>query len=257
MNIVIFDTETTSIEKPFVYNIGYVIFDTDLMAVTHRADWVVEQIWHNRELFTTAYYADKREGYVSAMRGKTVRMEKLGYITQTMCRLFKELDVQIAFAFNSPFDDGVFKFNCDWFKVKNPFDNIPIHDIRGFVHKYIAFTPQYQQFCEENGYYTEKGNYSTTAEVVYRFLTHNTDFIEEHTALADSEIECDILKYCVENCGADWEAEYKVYRSIPRKVDKVLKIKGTDGEVTCFPYCSMVQYKEKNKETKIILKGHD
>ena len=255
MNIVIFDTETTSIEKPFVYNIGYVILDTDLLAITHRADWVVEQIWHNRELFTTAYYADKREGYVSAMRGKTVRMEKLGYITQTMCRLFKELDVQMAFAFNSPFDDGVFNFNCEWFKVKNPFDNIPIYDIRGFVHKYIAFTPQYQQFCEENGYYTEKGNYSTTAEVVYRFLTHNTDFIEEHTALADSEIECDILKYCVEKCGADWGGEYKVYRSIPRKVAKVLTIKDTAGEKHQFPYNGITQYKEKNNEVRIILRG--
>jgi hypothetical protein len=258
MNIVIFDTETISIEKPFVYNIGYVIVDTDTFSIIHKADWIVEQIWHNRELFSSAYFADKKEIYISAMRGKKTRMEKLGYITQTMCRLFKELDVQYAFAFNSGFDDGVFKFNCDWFKVKNPFDNIPIYDIMGFAYKFIGFTPAYQKFCEDNQLITPKGHYSLSAESVYKFVSQDTEFIEAHTALADSEIEADILKYCVEKCGADLAGNYTPkYKYIPRKVDKVLKVKGTDGEVTCFPYCSMVQYKEKNKETKIILKGRE
>ena len=33
-----------------------------------------------------------------------------------------------------------------------------------------------------------------TAEVCYRFLTGDTSFVEEHTALADCEIEMEILK---------------------------------------------------------------
>ena len=86
MRIVVFDTETTSLEKPFVYNIGYVIYDTEENRKLIEHDFVVEQIWHNRELFTTAYYADKREGYVADMRARKVKMEKLGYITQFMAR---------------------------------------------------------------------------------------------------------------------------------------------------------------------------
>jgi hypothetical protein len=82
MKIAVIDTETTSIEKPFVYDIGYLIFDTETQKVLLKRSYVVEQTWHNRELFTTAYYADKREGYISRMKGKTAIMEKLGYITQ-------------------------------------------------------------------------------------------------------------------------------------------------------------------------------
>ena len=253
MNIVVFDTETTSLEKPFVYNIGYTIYDTETKTKLVSHDFVVEQIWHNRELFTTAYYAEKRAEYINRMRGKSCEMKKLGHITQLMCREFADFDVQSAFAYNSPFDDKVFEFNCEWFKIKNPFDNIPIFDIRGYVHNKIAFTQEFKDFCDANGYYTESQNYSTTAETVYRFLTNNTDFIEEHTALADSEIELDILLECI-NRGCEWNKEYKVYRTIQRVVDKELEVKDVDGNSHHFYYNRITNYKEKNNRTKIILK---
>ena len=43
MNIVVFDTETVSLEKPFCYNIGYVIVDTESGKRLVRRDYVVEQ----------------------------------------------------------------------------------------------------------------------------------------------------------------------------------------------------------------------
>ena len=70
MNIVVFDTETIGLNKPWVYNIGYVIYDTETGEILVAKDFVVEQIWHIEPLFETAYYADKRPLYVSRMRGK-------------------------------------------------------------------------------------------------------------------------------------------------------------------------------------------
>ena len=78
MNIAIFDTETTSLDKPFCYNIGYLIVDTENHDTLIKRDYVVEQVWHNPMLFTTAYYADKRDIYIKRMRAKTVKMEKYG-----------------------------------------------------------------------------------------------------------------------------------------------------------------------------------
>ena len=44
MNIMVFDTETTNLEKPFCYNIGYVIFDTESGEIRMSRDYVVEQV---------------------------------------------------------------------------------------------------------------------------------------------------------------------------------------------------------------------
>jgi hypothetical protein len=256
MNVCIFDTETTSIDKPFAYNIGWCIFDTDNRQIIYKADYVAEQIWHNLELFTTAYYAEKRDWYIGQMRSRKITMEKLGYITQLMCRIFKEYDVQAAYAYNSNFDVRVFSFNCDWFKIKNPFDNIPIYDIRGYVHKKIAFDPDYQKFCEKYGLYTDSGNYSTTAESVYKYITNDPDFEESHTALSDSLIELDILKYCIDQ-GCKWNTAYKVYQTVPNPVDKTLVVKDVDGNKTEFPYNKITIRKEKDKKVKIFLKALD
>lgn len=249
MNVVVFDTETVSLEKPFCYNIGYTILNLDNGETLVKRDYVVEQVWHNPMLFITAYYADKRDIYVAAMRSRKTIMAKYGYICQAMIRDFAKYEVVGAYAFNSPFDDKVFAYNSDWFKCNNPFDNLPIFDIRGYVHQFMI-DDNFKKFCEDNGYFTDSGNYSTTAEVMYRYLTGNTDFIEEHTALSDSEIEAEILFDCILR-GAEVNKDYKVERTIKREVNKVLTLIDKEENFHKFEYTSIRINKDK---TKIILK---
>ena len=89
MNVIIFDTETTDINKCFCYNIGYVIADMDNDTILCKKDFVIEQIWHNLPLFSTAYYAEKRPLYVKAMKAKKTKMTKYGYACQEMIRDIK------------------------------------------------------------------------------------------------------------------------------------------------------------------------
>jgi hypothetical protein len=78
-------------------------------------------------------------------------------------------------------DDTMTKINCDWL------------DIWSAIVMTKCLSKKYVKFCKENGFMTEKGNCKTSAEVVYAYLTNNTNFVEEHTGLSDAKIEYDIL----------------------------------------------------------------
>lgn len=242
MYVMIFDTETTSLNKPFCYNIGYCVYNTDTNEIELKEDFVVEQIWHNIPLFSSAYYADKRPIYINRMKSRKVKMEKFGFITQRMYRIIKSYAIEFAYAYNSNFDEKVFNFNCDYFKVINPFDTVKVFDIRGMVHNKIAFTNEYKTFCENYKLFTETGNYSTTAESVYKFITNSTEFEEEHTALSDSVIETEILEYCITK-GCNYTDEYKVYSSIPRNIKKTITIINKSTHETVFTS----EYKRKRE----------
>lgn len=228
-NVLVFDTETISVDKRFCYNVGYIIFNTEERAILCKKDYVVQQCWHNLPLFSTAYYADKRPLYVAAMRSKRATMDKWGYIMRDMKRDMREHKVEYAYAYNSPFDDEVFAFNCDWYKTNNPLDTVPVLDIRGPVSEFITNTADYRDFCENYQRFTDSNNYSGTAETVYQYITANSEFVEAHTALADSEIEMDILTTCLD-LGAEIGKEYKVVSQLHRYPLEPITIK-VDNEI--------------------------
>jgi hypothetical protein len=62
----------------------------------------------------------------------------------------------------------------------------------------IACTPTYKKFCFDNGYVTKhkKPRPRVTAEILYRYITRNLDFVEEHRGLEDVDIERQIMAYC-------------------------------------------------------------
>lgn len=244
MKICVFDTETTSLEKPYCYNVGYLILDTESRACLVKREFVIEQIWHNLPLFNTAYYSNKRSIYVGALRARTIQMEKFGYVTRQMFRDFHNYNVERAFAYNSSFDEKVFNFNCDWFKVINPFETVPVSDIRGFVHNFLV-DEVFRAWCEKNDAFTKSGHYSTTAETLTRYIRSDASFVEDHTALSDSEIEAEILLECLAR-GADLNENYQVKRSIERKVTRDFTI---DIPTGCFTVTGTraTYYKTKNK----------
>ena len=56
---------------------------------------------------------------------------------------------------------------------------------------------EYIAFCEKNEYLTSYNKPRLTAEVLYRYLTSNLDFVESHTGLEDVEIETEIFLECI------------------------------------------------------------
>jgi DNA polymerase III alpha subunit (gram-positive type) len=54
----------------------------------------------------------------------------------------------------------------------------------------------YGEFCYRNDFLTKRGCRKYTAEVLYRFLTDDVTFIEEHKGLDDVMIEKEIMSEC-------------------------------------------------------------
>lgn len=251
MNILIFDTETTSLEKPFCYNVGYIIHDIEHDIDLVKRDFVIEQVWHNPMLFSTAYYANKRPLYVNAMRARKTIMDKFGYVMSQLRREIAIYNVEHAFAYNSAFDEKVFEFNCEWFHCINPLDTVAIHDIRGHAIKAIANSKTFRDWCRCFCFVTDAGNCSTTAETLYSFISANAEYKEEHTALADSEIECEILSWAVAN-GAEWIEDYPTPH-IKATDDKPLTIYFNGQRFAEFSKVESVRF--MNGKTELRIKG--
>lgn len=226
---IVLDTETTSLDKPFCYDISWVIINKVTYSIIDLRANVVEQVWHNLPLFESAYYKEKRIKYIDMMRKHDATMDKWGYIMRKLAQDIKKYEIKEIYAYNSDFDDKVITYNCDWFKTNNPIETIPVYDIWGYASEYITGQSDYKHFCEQHKRFTETGNYKGSAEVVYQYIANNPDFIEEHMGLFDSEIEAAILFKCIGQ-GAKWATEYKTIKILPRSTlhPFIIKINGEE-----------------------------
>lgn len=219
----VLDTETTDLVKAFAYDVGYQIVNRNGDILCAKS-FVIEQVWHNLPLFESAYYKDKRPLYVLAMRRHESIMTKWGYMVSEMIRDMRKHNVAAVYAFNAPFDDRVFSWNCDWFKTRNPLDTVPVFDIWGYSSQFITNNADYRTFCELHELFNDSGNYSGNAESVYKFIMGNPDFVEAHQGLDDVKIETQILLECIKR-GAEWDTEYKVNKILNRVTKTPYKIK--------------------------------
>ena len=193
-NILVFDTETISLNKQFIYNLGYVIADAD-GKVLETKDLVIRQIWDNAELFATAYYAYKKPIYINRMKGRQTKKVSWGDACRIMLNDIKKYGIKNVYAYNSTFDEKAFYFNHLWYRNKRrPLDGVFVHDIMDYI-KPITETDEYKKFCKDNGFMTKHSTPRPrkTAESVYAYISNNRQYQEEHTALEDSKIELAIL----------------------------------------------------------------
>ena len=190
---IVLDTETISLEKPFVYDLGYVITN-DNGDIIAKKSYVISQVWNNRELFATAYYANKKPLYLARLKSGYSKKVGWGHAMRYLANDIKKYGITEIYAYNSKFDSRALNFMCAWYKVVNGLGGIEIQDIMNFI-KPITKSQDFVNFCETNGYMTahKTPQPQKKAETLYRYLTDNVDYEEEHTGLEDSLIELKIL----------------------------------------------------------------
>ena len=185
------------------YDIGFAIIDTK-GNIYEKHSYVNEDIFCDEyTLMKSAYYADKIPQYIRDLAHQERILKTTYEIRQIIFDLCKKYDCQFVCCHNARFDYRALNNIQRWttkskYRYFLPY-GIEIWDTLKMATDVVAKMPTYIKFCEENGFMTKHKTPrpQLTAEVLYRFITNNVDFIESHTGLEDVEIETEIFKYCM------------------------------------------------------------
>ena len=207
--ILVMDTETANtiqdgnrldMSNVLVYDCGWQVVDTH-GKVYAEASFVNRDIFcYERELMQSAYYAYKIPQYLADIEAGRRIMADTWEIRQAMLADMEKFGINEVAAHNAHFD--LTALNCtrryvskSKFRYWFPYGTV-IWDTMKMANSVICKMPTYIKFCEENGYFTNSGRPRKTAEILWRFISKNPNFVESHTGLEDVTIEAQIMAYC-------------------------------------------------------------
>lgn len=207
---IMLDTETANtlenngkldMSNVLVYDVGFAVIDSH-GNVYETFSFIVSDIFdHETDLMQSAYYAKKIPQYVADLEDGTRQKATAYDVRQTILAKIAEYGCQFVCAHNMRFDLNACNNLIRWttkskFRYFFPY-GVEIWDTMRMANEVICKMPTYRKFCEENGYLTKNNQCRKTAEILYRFITGDTEFEESHTGLEDVLIEAEILRYCV------------------------------------------------------------
>lgn len=201
MKYIMLDTETAnSIDDPLCYDIGFAVIDEDGI-VYEEHSYVVAEIFMDKELMSSAYFANKIPQYMEQLENGTRRMARLNTIRKVLADTMKKYNTNIVVAHNARFD---YKSTAKTqryltgskYRYFLPYGT-EIWDTLKMAREVLKTDEDYENFCYENNYLTKRGCRRYTAEILYRFFTNNLDFVESHTGLEDVMIEKVIFTECL------------------------------------------------------------
>lgn len=201
MNVLVIDTETTnSIDQPMPYDVGYAIVDTETGEILTEKSFIVAEIFLDKELMNSAYFAEKIPKYWEDLKNGKRIMKSICNIRKAIRADMKKYNVSRVGAYNMGFDSRATRNDIRYISGSSikwffPY-NTEFFCIWNMACSVILNRPSYIKFALENGFVSEAGNIQTSAECAYRYITKDTDFVESHTGLEDVLIEVAIMAYC-------------------------------------------------------------
>lgn len=195
---IVLDVEGYSTARP--YNIGYLIGDKYGHIYLKRSFALPACIWENIVAMVNCKQAEEMtkvnvEEILQDVENKKTK-RKYNHVSCETFRHTFQADIQNfkikkLFAYNVSFDKSALSRLLTPIVLQSL--NLEFCDIISGIVQTRLQSVKYIDFCNTHGFITQKGNVQTKAEIVYKYLTGALDFTEEHTGLADCEIEYQIL----------------------------------------------------------------
>ena len=214
MKYIIIDTETTNdIDCPIVYDVGFAVIDAT-GKVYASYSYVVADVFCDDELMSTAYFADKIPSYWEDIKSHSRILKSFRTIEKIFRKVCAEWDVNTFIAHNARFDYLALNntkryLTSSKYRFFFPYGSEFVDTLR-FSRNVLGNDSAYREYCVKNQYVTKSNINRYTAEILYRYIKSDEDFIESHTALEDVLIEKEIFVYCM---GRDSTAEKRLWAS--------------------------------------------
>lgn len=204
MNVIVFDTETTGeLDCPFAYDLGYAVLNLESSAILKTESLVISEIFNDEEMMASAYYAEKIPLYREALRKGERKMVTCATAKRMLTADCKRYNVHYLSAHNARFDYRSTAttqryLTCSKYRFFLPY-GCELIDTLKMARLALKANDEYGEFCYNNDYLTKRGCRRYTAEILYRFISGDNEFVEAHQGLDDVMIEKDILLYCLRN----------------------------------------------------------
>lgn len=206
------DTETCNgiltdnkldLTQSLVYDLGWVITDKRGKIYKKRSFVIGEIFCGMKDVMKSAYYAEKIPKYWNDIsRGERI-LTSFWKVRKAFLEDVKEYGVKNFFAHNASFDfralnNTIRYLSGSKFRWFFPY-NAEIWDTLKMARQTIGKQKRYIAFCQNNNYMTKhkKPQVRLTAEILYKYLSGDYDFIESHTGLEDVLIETKIMVQCM------------------------------------------------------------
>ena len=214
MNVLITDGETCEtprneqgqldVKNGQVYDLGGGVLNLEQGKIIKEFSIINEDVFFGMpDSMREAYYADKIPQYLQEMREGKRTIMNTWQLWDYFYHICQAYDVKAIVGHNVWFDVNTLNATMRY-QTKSrrryflPY-GIQIMDTMRMAEKVIANTREYIDFCVTNNYMTNhsKPRPRLTAEILWRFLTNDNNFQEEHTGLEDVKIEAQIFLECL------------------------------------------------------------
>lgn len=197
--ICVLDTETAPIDNTLksvvpnnmlTYDIGYQIIDKKGNVYVQRSFMVNDIFFGEAEKMQSAYYADKIPMYFDYLKDKKMVRASFDDIQKQLRIDLKTYHCNIVSCHNARFDLGALNNTLRYLTNGEKKYFFPYGTVIWDTLKMARAT-----ICKNKTYpfFTPSGRKSATAENLYRYVSQDYLFEEEHTGLADAIIESKIL----------------------------------------------------------------
>lgn len=205
------DTETTNsliendkldLSQSLVYDVGWQVVDKK-GNIYEKKSFVVAEIFLDKSLMKDALFYDKMPMYWEDIKSGKRILTSFSKIRWEFLKDRKKYTPKAIFAHNAYFDYRALNNTLRYltgskYRFFFPF-GCEIWDTLKMSRDVIAKTAGYTNFCQKYGYLTKHKTPQNrcTAEILWRYLSGDNDFIESHTGLEDVEIETEIFVHCL------------------------------------------------------------